>query len=81
MYGIGYKCMAKIVEQNVLHTLKIAHRGYVIENGRIVIEDTGEALTKTLTSAPRIWEFTDVGQIASWRESSNDRAADDIYSP
>jgi branched-chain amino acid transport system ATP-binding protein len=35
-----------IVEQNVFHTLRIAHRGYVIENGRIVIEDTGEALLK-----------------------------------
>ncbi len=35
-----------IVEQNVFHTLRIANRGYVIENGRIVIEDTGEALLK-----------------------------------
>ena len=35
-----------IVEQNVSHTLKIADRGYVIENGRIVMEDTGEALLK-----------------------------------
>lgn len=33
-----------IVEQNVFHTLRIADHGYVIENGRIVIEDTGEAL-------------------------------------
>ena len=33
-----------IVEQNVFHTLKIAERGYVIENGRIVMEDTGDAL-------------------------------------
>jgi branched-chain amino acid transport system ATP-binding protein len=35
-----------IVEQNVFHTLKIANRGYVIENGQIVLEDTGEALLK-----------------------------------
>jgi branched-chain amino acid transport system ATP-binding protein len=35
-----------IVEQNVFHTLRIADRGYVIENGRIVIEETGEALLK-----------------------------------
>lgn len=35
-----------IVEQNVFHTLKIADRGYVIENGQIVISDTGEALLK-----------------------------------
>lgn len=35
-----------IVEQNVFHTLKISDRGYVIENGKIVLSDTGEALLK-----------------------------------
>jgi len=33
-----------IVEQNVFTTLKIAHRGYVLENGRIVLADHAEAL-------------------------------------
>ena len=33
-----------IVEQNVFHTLCRADRGYVLENGRIVMHDTGEAL-------------------------------------
>ncbi len=33
-----------IVEQNVYHTLSIANRGYVIENGEIVMSDTGPAL-------------------------------------
>ena len=33
-----------IVEQNVFHTLNIADRGYVLENGRIVMSDTGRAL-------------------------------------
>lgn len=33
-----------LVEQNVFHTLKIAHRGYVLENGRITMEDTAESL-------------------------------------
>jgi branched-chain amino acid transport system ATP-binding protein len=33
-----------IVEQNVFHTLRSADRGYVLENGRIVMHDTGEAL-------------------------------------
>jgi branched-chain amino acid transport system ATP-binding protein len=28
-----------IVEQNVFHTLRSADRGYVLENGRIVMED------------------------------------------
>jgi branched-chain amino acid transport system ATP-binding protein len=33
-----------LVEQNVEHVLKIADRGYVLENGRIVLEDTGANL-------------------------------------
>lgn len=33
-----------LVEQNVNQTLKIADRAYVLENGRIVIEGSGEAL-------------------------------------
>ncbi|CAH1652890.1 ABC transporter ATP-binding protein [Chelatococcus asaccharovorans] len=33
-----------IVEQNVFHTLKAADRGYVLENGEIVLTDTGAAL-------------------------------------
>ena len=33
-----------IVEQNVFHTLRRADRGYVLENGRIVMHDTGDAL-------------------------------------
>jgi len=33
-----------LVEQNVYQALKIADRGYVIENGVITLEDTGSAL-------------------------------------
>lgn len=33
-----------IVEQNVFRTLAIADRAYVLENGRIVLQDTGAAL-------------------------------------
>jgi branched-chain amino acid transport system ATP-binding protein len=33
-----------LVEQNVAQSLRLAHRGYVLENGRIVLEDTGAAL-------------------------------------
>ena len=33
-----------LVEQNVEHVLEIADRGYVLENGHIVLEDTGRAL-------------------------------------
>jgi branched-chain amino acid transport system ATP-binding protein len=33
-----------IVEQNVTRTLKMAHRGYVIENGRLVMEGSSATL-------------------------------------
>lgn len=33
-----------IVEQNVFHTLKAADRGYVLENGEIVLADDADAL-------------------------------------
>jgi len=32
------------VEQNANKALKIAHRGYVLETGNIVLEDTAENL-------------------------------------
>ena len=35
-----------IVEQNIFHTLSIAHRGYVLENGEVVLADTGQALLR-----------------------------------
>ncbi|MBM4458405.1 MAG: ABC transporter ATP-binding protein [Chloroflexi bacterium] len=33
-----------LVEQNALMALSVAHRGYVLETGRIVLEGTGQAL-------------------------------------
>jgi len=33
-----------LVEQNVRQTLVMAHRGYVLENGRVVLEGTGREL-------------------------------------
>ena len=33
-----------LVEQNVRHSLAICHRAYVLENGRIALEGTGESL-------------------------------------
>jgi branched-chain amino acid transport system ATP-binding protein len=35
-----------VVEQNAQQALSIAHRGYVMETGRIVLEDAGQALLK-----------------------------------
>jgi branched-chain amino acid transport system ATP-binding protein len=36
-----------LVEQNALQALQIAHRGYVIETGSIVLEDTGANLLQS----------------------------------
>jgi branched-chain amino acid transport system ATP-binding protein len=36
-----------LVEQNALQALQIAHRGYVIETGAIVLEDTGAKLLQS----------------------------------
>lgn len=33
-----------LVEQNTKHTLEICHRGYVLENGRIVLNGSGQEL-------------------------------------
>jgi branched-chain amino acid transport system ATP-binding protein len=33
-----------LVEQNVRQTLSMCHRAYVLENGRVILEGTGEAL-------------------------------------
>ena len=33
-----------LVEQNTFATLEIAHRGYVIQTGKIVLEDTAKGL-------------------------------------
>lgn len=35
-----------LVEQNALMSLAIAHRGYVIQTGRIVLEDTASSLSE-----------------------------------
>ncbi|HFB97572.1 MAG TPA: ABC transporter ATP-binding protein, partial [Bryobacterales bacterium] len=33
-----------LVEQNAFHALKLAHRGYVLVNGRVTMSGTGEEL-------------------------------------
>lgn len=35
-----------LVEQNARWALQVARRGYVLENGRILLEDTGESLSE-----------------------------------
>jgi branched-chain amino acid transport system ATP-binding protein len=33
-----------LVEQNAYHALKLAHRGYVLVNGRVSLSGTGQQL-------------------------------------
>ena len=35
-----------LVEQNVFHSLRLSHRGYVLENGSIVLSGAGQDLLK-----------------------------------
>ena len=35
-----------LVEQNIFHSLNLSHRGYVLENGSIVLSGTGQDLLK-----------------------------------
>ncbi|MFF7710132.1 ATP-binding cassette domain-containing protein [Pseudomonas sp. NPDC007930] len=49
VFGIIDKILALgttvlIVEQNIVHTLRIAHRGYVLENGAVVLSGSGQEL-------------------------------------
>ena len=44
-----------LVEQNVNTTLRLVDRAYVLEQGRIVLEGTGEQLLATPTSRLRTW--------------------------
>jgi branched-chain amino acid transport system ATP-binding protein len=41
---VGMGMTVLIVEQNIVHTLKIADRGYVLENGEITMTGTGKEL-------------------------------------
>ncbi len=43
---VGMGKTVLLVEQNVFQTLSIADRGYVLENGAVVLADTGAALLK-----------------------------------
>lgn len=39
-----YRMTILLVEQNAHHALRIAHRGYVLQHGEIVLDGTGKAL-------------------------------------
>ena len=43
-----------LVEQNALMALAVAHRGYVLETGRVILADSAAHLRKTRRSSRRI---------------------------
>ncbi len=45
-----------LVEQNANQALKLADRGYVLENGRVVLEDTGNARCLFSVFSLSLWE-------------------------
>ena len=44
-----------LVEQNAVQALKLAHRGYVIEQGKIVARDSAENLLRNLEELERAY--------------------------
>ena len=54
---IKEKVSLLIAEQNVRQCLKAIDRGYVIENGRIVMEKAPRILRGMITSGDRIWDY------------------------
>ena len=52
-----------LVEQNIIHSLRISRQGFVIENGRIVLSGTGEALLED--------EHTKEAYFGTYRDTSN----------
>ena len=62
-----------LVEQNATLALGIAEHGYVMENGRLVLEGSAEALrrTRTVTAKPESpSETVELGDLGYWPPGS-----------
>lgn len=57
-----------LVEQNARAALTLAHHGYVIENGRIVLDDTGEKLRNNADVREFYMGLSAVGAAKSYRD-------------
>ena len=57
-----------LVEQNARLALSIAHHGYVMENGRIVLDDTVEKLKENADIKEFYLGLTEVGKTKSYRD-------------
>jgi branched-chain amino acid transport system ATP-binding protein len=57
-----------LVEQNASMALRIADHGYVMENGRIVLEGTGDSLRENADIKEFYLGLTEVGARKSYRD-------------
>jgi len=62
------KLTVLLVEQNAAMALRIADHGYVMENGRIVLEGTGDALRENADIKEFYLGLTEVGARKSYRD-------------
>ena len=62
------KLTVLLVEQNASMALRIADHGYVMENGRIVLEGTGDALRENADIKEFYLGLTEVGAKKSYRD-------------
>jgi branched-chain amino acid transport system ATP-binding protein len=62
------KLTVLLVEQNASMALRIADHGYVMENGRIVLEGTGDALRENADIKEFYLGLTEVGARKSYRD-------------
>jgi branched-chain amino acid transport system ATP-binding protein len=66
-----------LVEQNVRQALKIAQRGYVLENGEIVLQDSGQ----NLLNNPRVIEAYLVRDLECYQNVISNRNSNRRQSP
>jgi len=62
------KLTVLLVEQNATMALQIADHGYVMENGRVVLEGTGDALRENADIKEFYLGLTEVGARKSYRD-------------
>jgi branched-chain amino acid transport system ATP-binding protein len=60
-----------LVEQNARAALSLAHHGYVMENGRIVLDDTGERLRDNADIREFYMGLSAVGETKSYRDDKH----------
>jgi branched-chain amino acid transport system ATP-binding protein len=60
-----------LVEQNARAALSLAHHGYVMENGRVVLDDTGEKLRDNADIREFYMGLGAVGETKSYRDTKH----------